>query len=111
MSRTLVWYVEQIVGDGTEQGPVFIVERDYTPAALRVNVKKAPDAGDMTFTVRDDGASILTRSARVLKNTEAESAADDWGTAPAVIAEGSLVSLDIVANGAKGITVELDLDD
>lgn len=108
--RILVWYLDQIVGDGTEQGPTYYADQDYTPVALRVMVKRSPDAGALTCDIKDDGVTILRRRARLEKGDVSEPDAEEFPTNPAQIAEGSLITLDVTSSGASGITVQLELD-
>lgn len=108
--RTLVWYIENIIGDGVESGPVFYADQDYVPVALRVMVKRVPDAGDLTFNIKDDNVSILDQNARLLKGQATEEEAENFPVAPPTIKEGSLLTLDLVSSGGKGITIQLELN-
>ena len=108
--RVITWFIENVDRDGTEQGPTYYADRDYNPVGLRVMVRQAPDAGDLTFNIKADGVSVLTRNGRLTKKAKTDEAADEFGNPPAQIAEGSLLTLDVTPNGAKGITVQLELD-
>ena len=35
--RILTWFFEDQIGDGVEQGPIYYLDRDYTPIALRIS--------------------------------------------------------------------------
>lgn len=107
--RTLTWYFENIDRDGTEQGPAYYMDRDYTPAAVRVLARRAPDAAALTFTIKDDGVSIFSRTPRMEKGDTQEDDAEEFPKNPPTIAEGSIVTLDVTPNGAKGISVHLEL--
>ena len=110
-SRVLVWHLETPERDGTEQGPAYYMERDYTPTALRLLARQAPDGGPLIVNLKDDGVSILARTSRLEKGDEADPDAEVFPLNPGTIAEGSVVTLDIVSSGgAKGITVQLELD-
>ena len=108
--RVMVWYVENIDRDGTEQGPAFYADQDYAPTALRVMARRVPDADALTVTIKDDGVAIMDRVGRLPKNKNTEEAAEEFPKEPATIKEGSLVTCDIVPSGAKGITVQLELE-
>ena len=110
--RILVWYVENIVGDGVESGPTFYVEKDYTPSALRVMLKRTADAADFQFDILDDGVSIMNSlRGRVRKGDASDPDADNFPFGGGRIVEGSLVSLNLTPSGAKGITVQLELEE
>lgn len=108
--RILVWYLEGIIGDGLEQGPIYYADQDYRPIGLRVMVKRAPDSSDLTFNIKDDGASILYQNSRLGKGGVTEEDADNFPQNQTDIREGSLISLDVTSGGAKGITVQLELE-
>ena len=108
--RILTWYLEDIVGDGTEQGPTYYMDKDYTPVALRIVARRVPDAGNLTFDVKDDGVSILTQRALLAKGDRSDEDAEQFPLNPATIAEGSLVTLDVTSMGAHGISIHLELD-
>lgn len=107
--RIFVWYLEEIIGNGIEQGPVYMADREYVPVALKMNAKRAPDAADMTVNILDDGVTILQQQARLRKNGESEDVAENFART-VTIAKGSLIQLDITPSGAKGITVELECE-
>ena len=108
--RILVWYLEGVIGDGTEQGPAYYMDRDYVPDALRVMAKRVADADDFTADIKDDGVSILSRRARMLKGAKTEVDAEEFPSPPVLIEAGSLITLDVTSAGAKGITIQLELN-
>lgn len=109
--RILIWYVPTLEGDHTEQGPTHILDRDYTPLAVHVYAKRAPDADDLTFDIKDDGTSIFSSGApRLLKGQTLEEVAEDWNADAPLMARHSLISLDLTPSGASGITVTLELE-
>ena len=109
--RILTWFIESVDRDGTEQGPVYYLERDYTPLALRILARRTPDAGPITVDILDDGVSILADASRLEKGDTAEPDADAFPLNPGTIAAGSVVTLDITSSGgAHGITVQLELE-
>lgn len=109
--RILVWHLESMERDGVEQGPAYYMEQDYTPTALRVLARRAPDAaGGLAVDIKDDGVSILARTSRLAKGDTSEEDAEEFPLNPSTIVKGSIVTLDIVASGgAHGITVQLEL--
>ena len=108
--RILTWYLEGIIGDGLEQGPIFYADEDYMPIGLRVMVKRVPDSSDLTFDIKDDGVSVLYQKARLGKGGETEEDADTFPQNLTAIEKGSLISLDVTPSGAKGITIQLELE-
>ena len=108
--RILVWYMENIDRDGVDMGPAFYIEQDYTPVAVRVMARRSADASNLQFTIKDDGVTIFSRQGTLTKGATLDDAAEELPKNPPRIAEGSLVTLDVTPNGAKGITVQLELD-
>ena len=107
--RYLTWYIGSNEGDGTNAGPVFILDRDYQPRAVRVHAKRVPDAGHLTLVIKDDGVSIFTSTVRLAKNRSSEDVAEDFKPNAATMARYSAISLDLVPSGAQGVTVDLEL--
>ena len=110
VARVLTWAFENIDRDGTEQGPAYYIDRDYTPVAVRVLARRVPDAGALTFTIRDDGVSIFARTARLEKGDTQEDDAEEFPKNPPTILEGSIVTLDVTPSGAKGLSFHLELE-
>jgi hypothetical protein len=108
--RILVWYVDKNTGNGTNEGPSFIMDRDYVPYVVRTHAKNAPDAGNMEITINDDGASIFSSPVFLPQNENTEEVVEDWVENATTIEKYSLVTLDLNPNGAQGITVQLELD-
>lgn len=108
--RVLTWYFENIDRDGTEQGPAYYADRDYTPTAVRVLARLAPDAAALTFSIKDDGVTIFARTPRLEKGNTQDDDAEEFPKNPPTIKEGSVVTLDVTPNGAKGITIHLELE-
>ena len=108
--RVMGWYVENIDRDGTEQGPAFYADQDYVPTALRIMARRVPDADALTVSIKDDGVAVMSRTGKLPKNKTLEEAAEEFPLHPATIKEGSLVTCDIVPSGAKGITVQFELE-
>jgi hypothetical protein len=107
--RILTWYMHVLEGDNTSVGPVYVLDRDYQPRTVRVHVKRAPDARDMTFDIKDDGVSIFTVLPRLVKGQTSEDVAEDFLPSASTMAKYSLVTLDLYPAGAAGITVQLEL--
>lgn len=119
MDRVLTWYIDTLTGDDTEEGPVYIMDRDYdlTTAVVRVHAKHAPDAGVMRVDIMDDGTSIFTtRFPALQKGRDTLEEWDDFTDPTASndadrIERFSLVSLKFLeSSGAKGVTVSLELN-
>ena len=107
--RILLWYIHTLEGDNTSVGPVHILDRDYRPRVVRVHAKRAPDAGDLTFDVKDDGVSIFSIAPRLKKGTNLEELAEDFLPSASTMARYSMVTLDLTPSGAAGITVQVEL--
>ena len=112
MKRTITWHVPQIRGDSGSQGAVFYADHDYTPGAIRLYARQAPNAGDLTVDIKANGSSILSsRYAALNKGANLEEHAEDYPAAEPMIAEGSVVSLHIVSSGgAEDISASLEMD-
>ena len=111
MSKQIVtWFIENVERDGTEQRQTFYADQDYVPVGLRIMARQAPDTSALTCNIKDDGTTILSRSATLPVGVESEGDADEFPVNPPTILEGSLVTLDVVPGGAKGITVQLELE-
>ncbi len=106
MIRHLVWHIDRLEGDNTSLGPVFTLDRDYTPRAVRVHCKTAV-GGDMRIDIKDDGASIFRSLPRVTKGSQDELGDDSFSAT--TLAKYSLVTLDIPTNATGGTTVTLEL--
>ena len=112
MRRYLVWHVPQVRGDDGSQGPVFYADHDYTPGALRLHARLAPNGADLVVDIRVDGESILTdKYAALNKGANLEEHAEDYPSREPMIAEGSVISFHIISTGgAEGITGTLEVD-
>ncbi len=107
--RILTWYVEAIVSDGTGQGPVYCLEDDYTPVALRLYATIAPDTADLQVDIKDDGTSIFTHLPTLQKGQNGQDWWEDFST-DITMEKYSWISLDVSSGGAKRITVQLELN-
>jgi len=108
--RILSWYMHVLEGDNTSVGQVHILDRDYQPRVVRVHVKRAPDASDMTFDIKDDGVSIFgSVLPRLRKGNTSEDVAEDFLPSAGSMAKYSLLTLDLTPAGAAGISVQLEL--
>lgn len=111
--RILSWYVDTIVGDGTNAGAVHCLDKDYTlhHAVVRLHAKQAPDAGVLEIDIKDDGVSIFSgRFPNLQKSRQKEEEWDDFSDTVRRMEKYSFISLDIRAPaGAKGISVSLEL--
>ena len=108
--RILSWYVHTLEGDNASAGQVHILDRAYQPRVARVHVKRAPDSGNMTFDIKDDGVSIFgSVLPRLLKGGTSEEVAEDFKPNASTMAKYSLLTLDLTPAGAAGISVQLEL--
>lgn len=106
MIRHLVWHIETLTGDNTSLGPVFTLDRDYTPRAVRVHCKTAVNS-DMRIDIKDDGESIFRALPRLPKGRQDE--LGDDGFSATTLAKYSRITLDIPTNATGGTTVTLEL--
>jgi len=105
-SRILTWYYRGV----DPEMPAYYLERDYTPAHIRVYAKKEPSGGDLQVDIKDDGTSILASYAFLPKGDNLEEDAEDFLDTESIMEVGSVVTCDVVVtNGADGITVQLEL--
>ena len=114
MKRYLIWHIPHGLARGGDlsQGPVYYADHDYNPSAFRLYAQRAPDGGDLTVDVRDDGTSIFTGNYAALnKGGNLEEHAEDYPAAQPFIAEGSVISFHSVDKaGAEGITGQLEIE-
>ena len=78
---------------------------------MRLHARLAPNGGDLTVDVRDDGESIFTSNYACLnKGGNLEENAEDYPQTASHIAEGSMVTFHIISTGgAEGITGSLEM--
>lgn len=116
--RILTWYLETLTGDGTNQGPSYVLDQSYTPNSVRVHAKRAPGYDSLRVDIKADGISIFPAAIRagvagvpsVQKGSQLEDHWDSFADAP-TLAEFTVVTLDVLdSGGASGITVTLELD-
>jgi hypothetical protein len=111
--RILTWYIDTLTGDSLSAGPVFVLDRAYHPRVVRIYAKRVPDAGHLSFDIKDDGESIFPNDTPFLpKGLNLEEVAEDFVSGEDVTLERySVITLDLTSpNGAAGITVHLELD-
>lgn len=113
MQRVIVWHIPEgrASGGDASQGPVYYAEHDYSPDAFRLYAARAPEGGDLTVDVRDDGVSIFTGNYAVLnKGGNLEEHAEDYPSAMPMISEGSVISFHVINKaGAENITGQLEM--
>ncbi|KKN15675.1 hypothetical protein LCGC14_0983620 [marine sediment metagenome] len=116
--RFLTWHQAKVLGSETRIGPVFYMDADYEPVAVRIYAVGAPRLGDTLVDIFDDGVSIFadrgtaagdTRTVAALANGENfEEIAEDFSVED--IAKGSLVHCEIVdAGDCRDLSVHLEL--
>ncbi len=108
--RILTWYVDEVVGDGTHQGPTFILDRDYDlPGIVRIYAGDVPDANVLQVDIKDDGVSLFTSKPTVHKKQHSQDWWENFDDSLHFMEKYSLISLDVTSGGAKKITVQLEL--
>lgn len=112
MKRILTWHLPSFRGDDGSQGPVHYADHDYSPEAVRLYARQAPNGGDLKVDIRDDGVSVFTSNYAALnKGGNLEEHAEDYPEAQPFIAEGSAISLHVISSGgAEDITCQLEMD-
>lgn len=109
--RILVWHSNRLTMTPTSYGPTYYLEKSYAPKAVRLHCNVAPHLGDLKVDIKDDGVSIFTDYARLPWGDSHEPDAEDFLEALPPMAEGSLITCEIVeTNGAGGVTVQLELE-
>jgi len=129
--RILVFHFEDIRGEGSRIGPTYYVEEDCTPVAVRIYAEKSPTDGDLEVdilsndvTLFDDRAEVLTRSyensaslvhtpkttALLPKGENADEGSDDFKKDAHVDAESFVHCILKSLNGARNVTVQLELE-
>ncbi len=110
--RILTWHIPSIVGDGTGQGAVYYLDKDYEPVAVRIYARTAPNGGDLQIDIKDDGVSIFENYGLLTRGNKST----DWGedfdlnSEKMLMAQGSWITLDIPESGGAGdISVSLEL--
>ena len=109
--RYLTWYLDTLTGTTEQQGPAHYMDKGYSAGHCRIHSRIAPTSGDLKVDIRQDGTSIMTANYAALnKGGNLEEHAEDYSGEPE-LDEGSVVTLHVIeTNGAKGITVQLELD-
>ena len=108
--RVLTWFIGAVEGDGTSQGPSYVLDDDYEPVACFLIGKQAADKNGVEVDIKADGVSIFdTRPTLDQGETNNEAFGDDFTGASGHLGEDSVVTLDVLTGGA-GITVSLELD-
>ena len=109
--RILVWHSNQLTVTPQSYGPTYYLEKSYAPTAVRLHCNVAPKLGDLKVDIKDDGVSIFTGYAVLPYGDSHEPDAEDFLEALPPLAEGSLITCEIVeTNGAGGVTIQLELE-
>jgi hypothetical protein len=105
--RILTWYIEEPFS-GETQGATFCLDKDYYPICVRAYTSQPSDSGDLLIDILDDGVSILTNQAAIQPNQSELDWFEDFNEA--ILDKYSFISLKLTPNGAKRITVQLELE-
>lgn len=74
--RILTWYLEEVKGDGTNQGIAYCLDTGYAlPARVRVRAQIPPSGADLILDIKADGESIFgtyTTQSRSFNNSYSE---------------------------------------
>jgi len=91
--RILNWYLDEITGDGTNQGATYCMDVGYAlPARVRIYAKRVPEAGDLLIDIKEDGESIFgTYTELSQERTNPLSRVDYHGLATSIYQNNELV--------------------
>ena len=104
--RLLIWYLP----DFNANGPVYYMDSDYTPTRLTIYARIPPHIGNMEFDILDDSVSIMKDSVTLPEGQSLDEDAE-YLKSGVIIKAGSLVSLLVSeTNGAKDVTIQLELE-
>jgi len=125
------WYTEG--SHDQENGGAYYVERDLdSVGAVRIHARQAPDKDDLKIDIKADGVSIFetieyikenfvygetstfekptyTTGITLVKGENKEDSAENFDSGVFPIKAGAWLTMEIESNGAKGITVQLEL--
>lgn len=120
-SRILIWHLEELTGDGTSQGPVYILDKDYAlPGVVRLYAKRPPGYDSLRVDIKADGVSIFEDAVRtgkasvpsIQKGRNIEERWDSFRDTLRRLDRYTLLTCDVLdSGGAGGITVALELED
>lgn len=118
--RIFVWSLDTISGDGTGQGPSYVLDQDYAlPGKVRLYAKRAPGYNSLRVDIKADGVSIFnaairSASASVPSLQKGQQLEEDWDSFLDSIRRldrYSVLTCDVLdSGGASGITVSLELE-
>lgn len=112
--RTFVWHMDTLTGDGTNQGPSYILDQDYAlPGMVRLYAKRAAGNDDLRVDIKANGVSIFEagRGPMLQKGRQLEEEYDSFLDTIRRLDRYSVLTCDVTnSGGASGITVSLELD-
>lgn len=111
MKRLITWHLDRFRDGDESQGPLYYADAEYSPGAVRLHARRAPQGGDLKVDIRDDGTSIFSgEKATLNRGATLEENAEDYPAAQPFIEEGSQLSLHVIESASsEDITCELEL--
>jgi len=129
-ARILTWYLDEVTGDGTNQGPAYCMDTGYAlPAKVRIHAQRVPKGQDLIIDIKEDGTSIFgtytskldatpvgrvttdSYRASLVDGSTSEENAENFAPNKTRLQQYSWITLDVIqSGGAKKISVQLELD-
>ena len=118
--RIFIWHLDELTGDGTNQGPSYVLDQDYAlPGVVRLYAKRAAGKDSLRVDIKADGVSIfeaaigngLASVPSIQKGRQIEENWDSFKDTIRRLDRYAVLTLDVLdSGGASGITVSLELD-
>lgn len=114
VDRIFVWHFDSLTGDGTGQGPAFILDQDYAlPGVVRLHAKRAAGYDSLQVDIKADGVSIFPAGSvpSIQKGRTIEEHWDSFLDTIRRLDRYSVLTCDVLdTGGASGITIALELE-
>lgn len=117
--RIFVWHMATLTGDGTGQGPAYVLDNDYElPGIVRLYARRAPGYNSLRVDIKADGVSIFNSAVRgqlasvpsIQKGRNIEEEWDSFRDTILRLDKFTVLTCDVLDSGGAGdITVMLEL--
>lgn len=118
--RYFVWHINRMEGSGTNQGPAYVLDRDYAlPGKVRLYARNAPGYSSLRVDIKADGVSLFEAAVgnypssvpSIQKGRNIEEEWDSFKDSLRRIDRYAVLTCDVLDSGGAGdITVTLELD-